>query len=113
MGFVSNQWLNRGDGSRSRGYHPKEVEVSCFVPRDSWSTHRAIRVEFKAKKSDGEYQTLHLTQAEVDAVGEEILKSMSIAERERLLVRTLRNMSHAKLLRLLAFDLRARIRLPK
>lgn len=113
MGFISNQWLNRGEGVRNRRYSPKTVTIRCFAPADDWSKRNEIRAEFTAKKDDGEYQTLHLAQSEVDAAAVELLSAMSPAERERLLVASLRKLSHAKLLRLLALDLRQRVRLPR
>jgi len=54
-----------------------------------------------------------LSQAEVDALAEKFVASMSPQARETLLVQSLRKLSHAKLLRALAFDLRERVRLPK
>lgn len=113
MGFISNQWLNRGQGLRNRKYNPVPVSVTCFRPLDSWSSNRGIQAEFTARNDDGEIQTLHLSQAEVDAAAQELVASMSAKAREQLLVQTLRGLSHAKLLRVLAFDLRARVKLPK
>jgi hypothetical protein len=113
MGFISNQWLNRGEGLRNRKYQPKLVAIRSLRPRDDWSARSGVLVEFEARKADGEYQTLHLSQAEVDETAGQLVAGMSPAARERLLVEALRQLSHAKLLRLLALDLRARVRLPK
>jgi hypothetical protein len=113
VGFVSNQWLNRGENVRNRRYSPKQVAVRCFRPTDDWSTRNSIHAEFEAMNEDGQMQTLHLTQGEVQAAATELLAAMSAAGRERLLVAALQELSHSKLLRVLAFDLRQRVRLPK
>ena len=113
MGYISNQWLNRGEGVRNRRYTPKRVTVNGFVPSDDWSMRKEVRAEFTAKKEDGQFQTMHLSQAEVDEAAMVLLRAMSTAARERLLIDSLQKLSHSKLLRLLAFDLRQRVRLPK
>ena len=113
MGFISNQWLNRGEGLRNRKYRPKVVAIKSLMPDDAWSSSRGVAVEFQARKEDGQYQTLHLSQAEVDSSAQKLVAGMTPAARERLLVESLSMLSHAKLLRLLAFDLRDRVKLPK
>lgn len=112
MAFISNQWLGRGQGARSRGYKPVFVLLDCAKSRDEWSERNDTNVEFTATKLDDEYQTLHLSQVEVDAIAKTIVESMSLQAREKLIVDLLGPLSNAKLLRLVALDLRNRVRLP-
>jgi len=113
MGFISNQWLNRGQGLRNRSYNPVEVSVSCYEATDAWSKENAVTTEVKVHSSNGEYQTLDLSQSEADDAARALVATMSAVTKERLLQDLLRELSHAKLLRALAFDLRKRVRLPK
>ncbi len=113
MGFVSNQWLNRGWGLRNRGYRPVRVTIECEVTDDSWSRRNDVKVQITAGKSDGEFQTLFLSQAEADEVAATVVSCMSQREREKLLNRFLQDLSDAKLLKTLARDLKNRVRLPK
>ena len=113
MGYVSNQWLNRGQGLRNRSYNPVPVTITCQETTDAWSQRNEVRVDFTARRPNGQYQTLHLSRAEADAVAATVVSSMSQQGRERLLHGLLRGLSHAKLLRALAVDLRKRVRLPK
>jgi len=48
VGFISNQWLNRGEGRRNRGYHPVAVSITCHHPLTART----------ARKDDGKYQTV-------------------------------------------------------
>ena len=111
MGFISNQWLNRGSGSRVRGYRPVLVKIACKPA----STQRppGARVTITARKSDGEYQTVFLTQEEIDLVTEVLVSRVSPEAQERVLRKSLGVLSRARFLRVLAFDLRDRVRLPK
>jgi hypothetical protein len=81
-------------------------------------------IRFTARRSNGEYQTLHLTQAEADNVAATIVSGMSkegrarlvpglVGElskerREKLVPGLLGDLTDAKLLRALAVDLRKR-----
>ena len=119
------------------------ASISCDKPMDPWSQQNEVKVEFTARKPNGEFQTLHLSQAEADGVGEVVVGAMSVEgrkrllkklrpsqseadavaecfvgamsvpEREHLLIKCIQALTHAKLLRLLAFDLRERVRLPR
>ena len=113
MGHISNQWLNRGQGLRNRSYWPVPVAISSKQPRDSWSERNAVVLELTARKPDGKYQSLHLSQSEADEAAGTLVDSMSSAARDRLVVALLRELSNAKLLRALAMDLKSRVRLPK
>lgn len=109
---MSNQWLNKGIGLRNRGYNPVSVSVTVEAPSDSWSRVRGIAVEVTAMKGNHEYQTVHFTQEEADNLGQTLLLSMSKRAREKVLLHLLKELSHAKILRALALDLRKRFRLP-
>ncbi len=113
MGYVSNQWLNRGRGERKRGYRPKAVTVECERPADSWSIQHLVLAKFRAERADGEVQTLHLSQSEVDAAANILFACVSPSVREHFILESVRELSNAKLLRLLALDLRERIHLPR
>jgi len=113
MGFISNQWLNRGQGVRNRKYHPVQVDISVRKATSTWSQEHHIRAAFTARRSTAEYQTLHLTEGEADKVAGTIVSCMSRQGRENLLHGLLKELTDAKLLKALAFDLRTRKRLPK
>lgn len=114
MGFMSNQWLNRGQGVRNRSYSPVPVELSLRKASDSWSQANQIRAELTArKKHSAQHQTLHLTEPEADKLAGTIVSCMSRKAREALLQSLLKELSDAMLLKALAFDLRRRKRLPK
>jgi hypothetical protein len=108
MGFVSNQWLNRGMGLRNRSYRPVEVSITCREADDSWSRRNDVVVEFVARRPNGEFQTLHLSEAEANKVAATIVGRMSTEGREALVPRLLRGLSDASLLKVLATDLRKR-----
>jgi hypothetical protein len=145
MGFITNQWINRGYGVSK----PKtRARAGQHLSSGKWSQQRQVKVKFTARDSDGKRQILYLSQDEVDAagavvidamsakgrrrlwatlrlsrfrvpeheadiIGETVVSTMSTKGRERLLAKFLRLLTHAKLLRVLAFDLRERVRLPK
>ena len=108
MGFVSNQWLGRGTGLRNRSYRPVPVSIACKEANDAWSRRNEVAIEFTARQTNGEYQTLHLSQAEADKVGATIVSCMSQGGRETLVPSLLRDLTDAKLLKALAADLRKR-----
>ena len=148
MGFMSRQWLNRGQGLRNRKYWPTRVNYSACRTTDAWSSRNEVLIALKAINDEFEHQILYMTQEEVDSIAKVLIANMSAAEREALLlehlsraknhspegissiarilvarmtalaketlvVGILRELSDAKLLRVLAFDLRKRKRLPK
>lgn len=113
MGFISNQWLGTGRGARNRSYKPVPVAISLEKATDDWSQRSHIQAEFTARRSNGEHQTLHLTESEADGVAGTFVSCMSRQARDRLLHSLLKDLSDAMLLKALAFDLRRRKRLPK
>lgn len=108
MGYMSRQWLNRGQQIRDRSYGPIPVEVSCY-PDD----FNGMRVRFSARKSDGQYQTLFLSETEVNAAIRLFIPYASTEMRGKVLLTLMRELSHAKLLRTLAQELQKRFRLPR
>jgi hypothetical protein len=119
MGCMSKQWLNRGQGLRSRGYHPASVSVACEKPSDAWSRHNEVKLQFTARKPDLEYQTLHLTQAEADKVAATAVSAMTQAAADKVAATVVSAMSQeardrllADLLSSLAVDLNKRVQQP-
>jgi hypothetical protein len=120
MGYMSNQWLNRGQGLRNRRYRPVPVSVACDKPSDAWSRRNEVKIELTARKPDSEYQTLHLTQAEADKAAATVVSAMTPAAADKVAATVVSNMSQdgrdkllADLLSALAADLRKRGRRPK
>lgn len=62
MGYMSRQWLNRGEGKRDRSYGPIPVAVACYSDE-----FNGMKIRFSARKADGQYQTLFLSETEVNA----------------------------------------------
>jgi hypothetical protein len=89
------------------------VTVTCKKTTDEWSQDNEMEAEFTARKTNGQYQTVHLSQEEADATAEVIVACISSSGRMKLLRHLLKGLSNAKLLRALAYDLRDRVRLPK
>ena len=85
-----------------------QVSIVCREADDAWSRRNDVAIEFTARKANGEYQTLHLSQAEADKVAATIVSRMSKEGREALVPRLLRDLSDAKLLKVLSRDLRKR-----
>ncbi len=108
MGFISNQWLNRGYGLRTRKYNPVPVNISACTPSDAWSQQKEVRVEVIARRASNEYQTLHLTRAEAEKAAESILDACSPEVKAKVVLKVLRQLSDSELIRLLAADLKSR-----
>ena len=109
MAYMSNQWLNRGYGLRNRSYSPVRVKVSAKKPKDSWSHFNKIDVEVVATRDNGQYQTLHLSAAEVVNVVDIVVGASSEAMRRRLVSELLRGMNDQELLSILNDDLKKRV----
>ena len=113
VGFISNQWLNREEGVRARGYRPVLVEISSRRPSDVSSLLYKASLKVTASKANGEYQTLYLSETEAEATAAAVIESLPEKIRERLLLRLLRDLPDARLLRTLALDLSTRVRLSR
>ncbi len=110
MGFISNQWLNRGFGDRNRSYHPVAVSVRAKRPADSWSSKRKISVEIVATRDNGHYQTVHLSAGEVVRLFNVIARSSGDKARELLAAELVRGMTDRQLLEMVLADLKSRLR---
>lgn len=110
MGFMSNQWLNTGQGLRNRSYWPKKVKVKALKGNDQWSVKNDIKVKIIATKEDYEYQILHLTAPEADIVTPIIWSACSPQLRSELALQVLAELNDKELLRLLAKDLKHRLK---
>jgi hypothetical protein len=110
MGFVSNQWLGRGMGIRNRKYRPVPVSIACDNASDRWSRDNKVLIEFTARRPNGEYQTLHLSQAETDGSCAALASCASGRVRQKLLASLLRDLSDVELLKALSIDLNRRVR---
>jgi len=110
VGFISNQWLNRGQGLRNRKYSPVSVTVKAEVPTDSWSREHKVHVEFSASRSNAQYHTLHLTPEEVEPAANTMISACPSEMRARLVVVLLQELSDAQLLKVLAQDLKIRVK---
>ncbi len=112
MSFMSNQWLDRGEGLRSRGYRPVSVTIVAGSASDSWSEEHKVVVQISATNEKSEYQTLHLTRLDSDKCAAAILNACSRKVRERLALQILKGMSVTTFLRSLNSVLRFRFRKP-
>ena len=108
MGYISNQWINKGQGLRNRKYSPVPVAVTVFAPADTWSLGRNVRIELRARQVNGQYQTLHLTGDETEAAAEAVVMGCGEEKRKDLLQKFMKGLSDAELLEVLATDLRKR-----
>jgi len=111
VGFISNQWLNKGMGLRNRGYHPVSVTITASPPvDDSWSQHHRVTAEITATRENSEYQTVHLTRAEAEKLATLIVSLCGETVRKRLALQILKTMSTTKLLETFATILKMRLR---
>jgi len=115
MGFISNQWLNRGQGVRTKSYHPVPVRISCEKSTTAWSHRNGAKVEFIARKPDWQYQILHLTQEDADNVAATVVSAMTQEQRDKLAANLALRMSQDARVALLAdllsgLDLKRRVR---
>ena len=111
MGFISNQWLNRGEGLRNRKYCPVAVSNTASIPDDDWSKRNRIVVEIRASKPNRQYQTVHLDAAEAEKFAVPIVNACSPETRHKIVRGLLRKLSDSDLLAVLASDLSKRVRI--
>ena len=109
MGFISNQWLNRGLGLRNRKYSPVKMRILAEAPDDSWSENHRIAVRFNALREGGEFQILHLDRAEAELVVRPVLAACSNEVRTSILQELLHALPDAELLEALSIDLSNRV----
>src|SRR4051812_8463502 len=109
MGFISNQWLNRGQGLRSRRNDPVSVIIIAENPTGTWSRRNEIAVEFTAWGPNDQYQTLHLTALEADKAAEIILNACSEGTRKRVAGEMLAKLPDVELHKILADIFKSRV----
>lgn len=83
--------------------------ITCNEANDEWSQGNEVVIQFTARRTNCEYQTLHLSRAEANKVGAVIVSCMSKEGRRKLVPDLLRDLSDADLLKALATDLRNRV----
>src|SRR5262245_4788189 len=109
MGFMSKQWLNRGQGVRNRRYSPVNVTVDARNPASNWSRANEVAVEFTASLSNHEFQKLYLTAAEAENAADVILNACSDNITIRLAGKMLAKLSDVELHKVLFDVLKRRV----
>lgn len=97
MAKITNQWLNRGQGRRSRSFSPVNVEVNAVNPSTTWSKQNGIAVEITAKRVNQQYQELYLTTADAEKVAQSVLQACGDEYRLRVAEELLDRISDADL----------------
>ena len=110
MGFSSNQWLNRGEGLRDRGYRPVSVTIDAEVPDTSWCEDHKVVVEITATNANDQHQVFLLKRPDAEKCAPIMLGACGTRVRERLALQILKSMSATALLKLLTSVLRSRLR---
>ncbi len=108
MGFISNQWLNRGQGMRNRKYLPVPIDADARIPTDSWSRERQVVIQITASRANSECQILHLTSGEAEKLADVVVGVCGGAVRTRLALELLKGMTDTDLLKTLATHLKGR-----
>jgi hypothetical protein len=109
VGLISNQWLNRGQGVRNRGYYPVPISALAEVCTDEWSKRREVVVEITARDPDtSQFQVLFLSQPEAEQTVHVLAEVCSKETRSHLVLQLLKSMTDTELLKALASDLNAR-----
>ena len=110
MGFISNQWLNRGEGHRNRRYTPVPIRIVTTPCGDAWSKRNETVAEITAWRANSQYQSLHLSQSEVEQAVHVFLALCSDHARNQIALGVLSGMTDSELLKTLAQDLKLRTR---
>jgi hypothetical protein len=109
VGFITNQWLNRGQGVRSRGHWPVPINALAEVCTDAWSKRNRVVVEITARdRATSQFQALLLSQQEAERTVQILAEVCSNEARSRLVLQLLKSMTDTELLRALASDFNAR-----
>jgi len=102
MGYISNQWLNRGAGLRNRSYRPVVVKNSATNPSSPWSVDNKIAVQITAVKPTGQYQTVYLNASEAEQIALPVLKACSSERCQELAATMLGKLSDTELFAILS-----------
>lgn len=110
MGFSSNQWLNRGEGLRDRGYRPVSATINAEAAGGNWCEEHKVVVEITATNANDQHQVFLLKKLDAEKCAPIILGACGGKVRERVAVQVLKSMSAATLLKTLTAILRSRMR---
>lgn len=104
MAKITNQFINKGQGVRNRSYSPSDVEITSSIPneRNLWAVRHSIKLEIKAKKRNGEYQEISLTEQDIDKIAFMLVKSCGENTRSDLAIHLLENLADDNLHTVLA-----------
>lgn len=86
MGHISNQWLNRGEGIRNRSYHPVPVTIYGSKSTSLWARNHGATFKLKARRQNGEYHLVNLSQSELDQAAEAMVECISPEVRAKLIL---------------------------
>ena len=64
MGFITNQWL-KGSAERNRGHYPVKAGLKLHPTTSNWCKRNGVAAQIGATRTDGDYQTISLTTAEL------------------------------------------------
>ena len=110
MGYFTNQFIHKGRGVRQRKFEPIAVSVTTSDLQHTGGPMSRVVCEIRGVNTHQEYQCAFLTQEELDAAGKFIIGKMSDKARDTALASALATLTDRKLLRLLAADLRKRVK---
>jgi hypothetical protein len=110
VGYASRQPLNGGRGLRGRSYLPIPVKAITCLSTDAWSKRNGAVAEITAWHSNSQFQALHLSQSEAEQTVRTLASAYGEAVRLRLVLELLGKMEDPELLRILATDLKTRIK---
>jgi hypothetical protein len=112
MGYFTNQFIHKGRGERQRKFEPIAVNITASDLQHTGGPMSRVVCEIRGVNALKEYQCAFLTQEELDAAGKFIVDRMTDKAREDVLASALATLTDRKLLRLLATDLRKRVKVP-
>jgi hypothetical protein len=103
MGYITNQWVNRG-AWRTRTHRPIKVKVSTQP-----TTWNGNAVSIKAtKESSMAYQEIDMTATEAEEAASVILAACGDTKQRELILDYLKGLSDARLLEVLSLALNRR-----
>jgi hypothetical protein len=108
MGFMSNQWLGRGRGERTRAYYPIPVAISCKPASGAWSNEHDVVLTLEARRPTRERNLVHLTKEEASAAAVSLCKLADPESQLRIVEGLLASLSADQLIRVMAQEIRAR-----
>src|SRR5689334_11859986 len=82
MAFVTNQWLKK-DAQRSREHFPIRVTVEAVAPLGDWDVENGVAAHLVSTGADGKYQSLYLTEKDIDAILPYVLSRASVSAKSQ------------------------------